>query len=322
MQLPKVFFSKRAYSRMAHEATRWYNRGMKEKGKPFESVGFPLSAVRLRREAAKGPVEMIELADIQWLIITHMAIPPDFVKNYAPTRANFKKEGADIRKAAEFFHNKRVAPIIDRNPCLSVISRLHSHPFSGRPRHSGGDLRTIGGDEVEAYSKGFDTSFSFLFYPERRFLKKEGLNWKVVGFAFDCAGKEYEVEVETVPEDHPLVARTLLGPYYLSGAGIQWELQLEATLEDRKIVWKKTRMRHGWTSYGMHNEAVEAVLCIPPFFPDDRMMVYSFVDDRCSGQTSFYAPGGPELLDIELPRLINRVGFDIGEERSRSYAVG
>ncbi|MFH1211129.1 MAG: hypothetical protein V1645_04415 [archaeon] len=264
----RVYFSKSAFKKISYEVSRWYYIGMEAENKPFESVGFPLSFIAL--DCDKCPADVISLQDISYLVITHVAIPDDEIKNYSPANANFRKKGVDLEKASEDFIRYKVNPIISRYPLLEIASRLHSHPFTHHARHSAGDMCTIMKDEINIRQKAYNVSFSFIMTP----LSSDPLRWKISCFSVDVWGDEEEHDVIIVRGDHPAVVSAFGQPYYKGGWGKFWEEEFERYSSKVFVKWSKQRRSRGWTSYWLMKPGEEIILFIPPFFPGDDPVVW------------------------------------------------
>jgi len=267
----KLYFSAKPLRKMLSEATRWYNIGMEKEQRPYECIGYPLSFTKLK--AQKNPYEVIGLEDIEHVIVTHMAIPQDEIKNYSPTHANLKKEGIDSDKASNDFYNLKIKPIIRRFPLLEIISRLHSHPFAKKAWHSGGDKRTIAKDEINARSQGYNLSFSFIL------TTKKPLEWDVSCFCIDDKGKETLQEVEFVSSKNTRVLEAKWPTFYNTDKGKAWEERFK-TVAMQYDRYNCIREPRGWTSWWLMKPNEEMMLLVPPNFPSEKIAVYFSNDGK------------------------------------------
>jgi hypothetical protein len=271
MKCPKVYFSERALKQITAEVSRWYGKGIRETGKPFEAVGFPLSYIKLARGITKGPVEIISSQDIDLLVVTHIAIPQDKVKNYSANHANFRKDGIDVEKCSRIFLEKKVSPLIRRFPLLEIISRLHSHPFPSGKFHSLGDKFTFHRDEIDVFGKGIGVSFSFIMTPKKE--SGNELEWDLTGFMVDGIGKEKRLTIEIVDENHPLIREAKQQPYYKQKEGISFERGIRKIGEEF-VCFREQIFSRGWKSFWFKNSENEIIFLIPPFFPQERLRIF------------------------------------------------
>lgn len=271
MKYPKVYFSVNALRNITAEVSRWYQKGIEKRGKPFEAVGFPLSYVKLQQDLVKSPVEIVETRDIDSLIVTHIAIPHDRVKNYSEGRANFRKRGVDIEEYGQIFFEKRIQPIIRKYPLLEIVSRLHSHPLSGGIFHSIGDKFTFQRDEIAAYSKGMGVSFSFIMTPKKT--TREELKWDLICFLINGEKKEKKLEIEIVGNNHPLISEAKQPPYHLRDNGRLFEAEIKA-IGNRFLAFREENFSRGWKSFWFKNLEGEIIFLLPPFFPEKKPKIY------------------------------------------------
>jgi len=266
----KVYFSIKAMNKMLREADLWYNFGMIKEQKPYECVGYPISYTRFASQ--RSPVEMASLSDIECLVVTHVAIPQDEIKNYGPSHANFKKNGTNLQQAEKELFKRRLEPIFRRFPLLEKISRLHSHPFADKACHSSGDLGTIAKDEINATLQGYRVSFSFLLTHPKK--------WEMTCFSVDNDGKEAEQEIIAVHDRHDLIIEAKSRPFYNTLQGKGWEDLMEGYAKSNFSRFAKIRQARGWTSWWLMKPKEETLLYIPPLFPQQSPCVYFSTDGK------------------------------------------
>ncbi len=262
----EIFFSTDAFLRIMKEVMRWYQIGLQKEKKPYESVGFPLSFTKLKDE--KSPVDVISFSDVSRIVIAYIAIPPDWMKNYSPASANFKKPGGDPEKASRTFYDFGVKPYLRRFPKLEIISRLHSHP-SGLKKNSGGDLRTIAGDEINSRSAGYGFSLSFILVPQGKVP-----DWGLKCFSVNNAGFEKELNVQMIDHGHKFIREAKSRPFYSTPLGIAFEKTVEEYMAENFENFARKRLNRGWTSWSLLGAGQETIILIPPSFPLTEPHIY------------------------------------------------
>lgn len=275
--MSQVYFCVSAFRNIQREVTRWFHIGEKEKGKPFEAVGFPLSHLILKEDVHKSPAETVSFEDVEAVVITHVAIPPDEIKNYSPYRANFKKRGKNVEKFNQLFSKRRIDPVIHKYPLLMVCSRIHSHPFGKLTVNSKGDLETCMRDEVNARRNGLLFSLSFIMTVKKSSNGK--MSWEIFGYVVKD-GQQDPVSIKLIADDDSLARTARRQPYYKKSQGIIWERRVESHLTENVDCFEKKRLSRGWTSIWAKVAKQELILVVPPFFPHDNPRAYRTDDGK------------------------------------------
>lgn len=268
-----IYMSKSALKKMTREASRWYRIGIEKTKSPFESVAYPLSAVNLKPGHEKNPAELIKLQDIESIVITHIAIPYDEIKNYSSHKANFQKLGAvETKRYAELFHRKRVFPLIRKYPNLEIVSRIHTHPFSNKAFCSKGDMREYREDWIYSRQKGWNVSFSLIMTVRKKTVKR--LYWNTDAFAVDIKGLQKKVKLVLIPDSDKRILAAKRAPFYNLNAGKQWIELLANCISEICGGCKLKKINRAWLVLSFSFTDKKLLVFLPPLFPDKRAHLF------------------------------------------------
>jgi len=278
----KVLVSRAAAARIFAEIQRWVEQGLREHGVPLESLVYPLSAL-LPLDGLRTPLELLELDQIHQLVVDSAAIPPDSVKDFSPANCHFSPD--DPSEANRLF-NREIDGLLDSHPRLAVNSKLHSHPFSGRPFLSGGDL--YHGVKSPAalqwrQRRGLNTAVLHVGYPhegeprisERPWrLKAEGAVcasktcWRIRTWASDSAGEMHDLgDAQVVSNRHPSVRVARRLPYWKTKQGGKWCDRQKAALRLGGFEVSRNLMGRGWRRYLLQGRGRHLLFALPPDLP-------------------------------------------------------
>ncbi|MCK4539770.1 hypothetical protein KAU09_01290 [Candidatus Parcubacteria bacterium] len=286
-----VYICRDAVQKAIHEANKYYAIGKRKTGFPWEAAMYPLAHLVLKPGIHKSPLDFVELADIERIVVTHVFYPLDKFKDYSSHKAVFKKNAG-----ASDYLNQVLSEYISRYPFLDVFCKQHSHPWSCSGWLSQGDLVH---SVFNAYDwhrkKGLNTMFSFVMAPT--FMQN---TWKFNCFALRDNGKHVKLFVEIISRNHSYVREAKLMPYYKTNDGKKWCDQTKKKLITKRFQVSRNVLRRGWRRYTVKFDDNKYVICIPPFFPDQIVKIYKVVINDLSNP----------YHEIKLPNdsLWNRLG--------------
>lgn len=279
-----IVVSRSAARRIFDEVQRWVERGLADHGSPHESLVYPLSTL-VYRDEPRCPLSLTPLAAIDRVVVDEVAIPPDAIKVFSPANCHF--DPALARRENEAF-NATIDQLIGSHPRLAVLSKLHSHPFSGRPFLSSGDIE--GGVRSPAavawrQRRGLSTAILHLVYPSdwprvtpRRWsLSSEGalarvgrsrVLWKIRTWASDERGQLVDLgDAAVAPQRHKLVRAVRRKPYWATVMGRRWCDRQKGALRQAGYTVSRNLLGRGWRRYLVQHAGRFLLVALPPDLP-------------------------------------------------------
>lgn len=259
-KLPHVFICQSATDKICYEAERWYQKGITTNKHPWEAAMYPLAYFQLRPGIHKSPLELVNLSEIDFIVITYALFPIDRFKDYGPSHARFKPGANDHL-------NPIINDYINRYPRLDTFCKMHSHPCGGR-RLSPGDLyHNILNSYPWMRSKGLNTMFSIVLTPTETY-------WYFNCYGLNNFALNVKLECSFVSKNHSLVKVAKQRPYYQTEIGSQWCDHNKGELKKANYQITRNTLNHGWRRYTIHLQQNVVVVAIPPDFPLKPVKVY------------------------------------------------
>jgi len=279
----KVIVSREAATAIFDEVRRWVEHGLQSAGVPLESMLYPLAAmVPATTETTATPLELAELHGIDELVIDGVAIPPDAVKSFSPHNCHFS--AVDIERANLDF-NLAIDRLIRARPRLSVLSKLHAHPFENGAFLSAGDLHH-GVTSAKAVSwrqrRGLATALLHVVYPDRDpevtdrpwrlcdgGARAGRVTWRIHSWGSTSDGGMEDLgDAEVVSNRHPSVAAARRRPYWATRGGGRWCDAQKTALRAAGHRVSRNLLGRGWRRYLVDDRlGRQIVLALPPDLP-------------------------------------------------------
>jgi len=270
VKYPDVFICSDAADKAMCEADKFYWLGKKKTGSPWESAMYPLAQLVLREGIKKSPLEIVELPEIERIVVTHVFYPLDIHKKYSSGNAAFHKD-----RGANEYMNKLLGKYIARYPLLDVFCKQHSHPFVGKAYLSVGDLtHSVFNSYAWFRSKGLNTMFSFVMTPMPKLT-----GWYFSCFGLRADGRHVDLLVDFISRNHSFVKQAKSLPYYLTMEGSTWCDNAKSLFKQARITVARNVLRRGWRRYTLELENEKYVVCLPPFFPNEEVIVYKVIGE-------------------------------------------
>jgi len=281
---PIIYISHVAYRKTLAEADKYYRLGLEKEKAPYECALFPLSSLLLKEGLEKSPLELVDLDEIEGITIPFVLIPPTNAKRYAPSKAAFIEHNDGGREASLDF-NRRIARVIDKYPRLTLIGRMHTHPWEKADRLSLGDKFHIFHNTAWLVEKGFNTALNIV-------LSRKGDGWVFNAYGLDRNFNHLELPIVFVSNDHEIIRGSLQGPaFYDTKEGDDWIVRNLEELEKSGVLFDENFLKRQWKRFiiwldreGSEREEKEnntgkrIFICLPPLFPKERARVLEIVD--------------------------------------------
>ncbi|MBI4149567.1 hypothetical protein HY491_03905 [Candidatus Woesearchaeota archaeon] len=277
---PRVFFSSHAFRVSAVEAERYYQKGMKAEGMPWETAMYPLAHLVLKEGIEKCPLELAELDEIACIVIPRVAIPPDIFKAHSCHAA--KHGGVPVEEMNTTFQ-RQCLDILLRFPHLGMFVKQHSHHTLELTRPSEGDMQH---NILNAYawyrSKGLNTMFSMIMTRHAMMPK-----WFIHAHALGKENQNVELgQVTVIADNHPLCMDARKKPYYDTQEGAEWCDRNKAALRAAGFQISRQFLPRGYRRYIISYEKESVVMVLPPDFPLKPVRVFRIID----AQKNMFAP--------------------------------
>lgn len=322
-----ILVSRRAAGLIFAEVQRWVEEGLRTAGAPLESMVYPLSALIPARQPQniKCPLEPVELADLQALVVDAVAIPPDSVKQFSPTNCHFSPD--DPAEANRHF-NLAIDLALDERPRLAVNSKLHSHPFSASPFLSGGDLyHGVSSPTAVAWRqrRGLATAILHVVYPDRDpviserpwRLTREGavcgrgrerVTWRIHTWGSTATGSMEDLgDARVVPDRHRWVRASRRLPYWRKKWGARWCDRQKASLREAGYRVSRNLLGRGWRRYLVEAGSRGLLIALPPDLPAAPARVLEIHDAATNRFEQLSLPSSAAVTSLTSLSLLDLI---------------
>jgi hypothetical protein len=273
--LTPVLISRTALATILGEVERFATRGLFDHGAPYEAIAYPLAAMLPRGELV-SPLELTGEQHIGALVIVDAMLPPESAKAFSPMNCHFEASGPEDLGMLNDAFNREIDARLAQSPRLGVLSKLHSHPFSGGDFLSGGDLAKnvfAPGAIVWRERRGLRTALMHVVNPSRSpSLGIDGrLNdcgWRLSTWALDDQERMVRwADATVVDDDHPAMQAARRPPYYQTEGGRTWCDGQKQALREAGFNPSRNVLPRGWRRYLITSGGRELCIALPPDSP-------------------------------------------------------